>query len=158
MSKCRVATMACSHSPPGRSEYRRPAACHRGDRARGQHHLQGEWRSATSPTMSRPPAKAKFTCSATTGDYTLTIPSVNIVDYTGSSFIAEGLNTTNALIVEFDGDQDIDVPMTQNTTNGLFQVDTTGTMYAPFCGSGESVEVFDTLTVGMKFLFYATLR
>jgi hypothetical protein len=31
-------------------------------------------------------------------------------------------------------------------------------MYAPFCGSGESVEVVDTLTVGMKFLFYATLR
>jgi hypothetical protein len=104
------------------------------------------------------PAKAKFTCSATTGDYTLTIPSVNIVDDTGSALIAEGLNTTNALTVEFNGDQDIYVPMTQNTTNGLFQVDATGTMYAPFCGSGESVEIFDTLTVGMKFAFYATLH
>jgi hypothetical protein len=101
---------------------------------------------------------AKFTCSSSTGAYTLTIPSVNIVDSTGSSFIAEGLNTSNALIVEFNGDQDIDVPMTQNTTNGLFQVDATGSMYAPFCGTGESVEVLDALTGGLKFLFYGSLK
>jgi hypothetical protein len=101
---------------------------------------------------------ARFTCSATTGAYTLTIPSVNIVDSTGASFISAGLNSSNALIVQFEGDQNIDVPMTQNTTNGLFQVDTSGTMYAPFCGSGESVEVFDALTAGEKFLIYDTLR
>jgi hypothetical protein len=84
--------------------------------------------------------KAKFTCSATTGAYTLTIPSVNVVDSSGNSFVTARLNTTNALIVQFDGDQDIDVPMTQNTTNGLFQVDASDFMYAPFCGSGQALK------------------
>jgi uncharacterized membrane protein len=157
MSKLRVATMVCSVLLLAAVSTAVPLLLTGGTAyAHGTTYKVNKFANYSNDVETT--AMAKFTCSATTGAYTLTIPSVNIVDSTGSSFITAGLNTSNALIVQFDGDQDIDVPMTQNTKNGLFQVDATDSMYAPFCGSGQSIEVFDALTIGEKFLFYATLR
>jgi hypothetical protein len=157
MSKLRVATMACSVLLLAAVSTAVPLLVTGGTAyAHSTTYKVNKFTNYSSDVETT--AMARFTCSATTGDYTLTIPSVNVVDSTGTSFVASGLNTSDALIVQFEGDQDIDVPIAQNTTNGLFKVDTTGSMYAPFCGSGESVEVFDALTAGDKMLFYATLR
>ncbi|HXW34145.1 MAG TPA: hypothetical protein VEJ87_06155 [Acidimicrobiales bacterium] len=103
--------------------------------------------------------KTEFSCSASTGDYTLTMSNINVDSSSGQSFVAADLNTSNSLVLQFNGgEQDLYAPMNENSTNGLFQVDATGTMYAPFCELSGSVEVFDALTEGGDLLFYDTLK
>jgi len=96
-------------------------------------------------------AKVKFSCSSNTGDFTLSISNINVVDSTGKSFISSDLTPSDALYFQVGGEQDQYAPMTQNTTTGLWQVSITGTIYTGFCYSGSLVQVLDSLTEGGDF-------
>ena len=89
MSKLRVATMACSVLLLAAVSTVVPLLLTGGTAyAHGTTYKVNKFTNYSNDVETT--AMAKFSCSATTGAYTLTIPSVNIVDSTGSSFVASG--------------------------------------------------------------------
>jgi hypothetical protein len=93
--------------------------------------------------------KITFSCTSTTGAYSLAVSNINVVDATGKSLISVGLTPSDALYLQLaNGDQDLTIPMTQNSTTGLWQVKSTGFIYSGFCSSGTNVQLQDELTEG----------
>jgi hypothetical protein len=82
-----------------------------------------------------------FKCSSTTGNYTLKITKINLVNQNGQSFAQNG-------DLEIDGEPGTPLSptipvgkMTQDPTNGFWQVNAVGNM--PLCISGIEVDFID---------------
>jgi hypothetical protein len=96
-------------------------------------------------------AKIKYTCSGTTGVYSLKITELNVVDASGHSHVDGDLTLTI-----FTGAQNM-ASITQNSTDGLWGTVTAGTIPPSECQSGLNVEIFDHATGGSGFDFFGVL-
>jgi len=99
-------------------------------------------------------ASVKFTCSATTGVFSLKIRNLNVVDFSGHSYVDD--DTT--LDVSVGLSSATTASITQNTVTGLWQTTIAGVLqYRSDCQSGNNVDIVDDLTGGSGIELYGPL-
>jgi hypothetical protein len=99
-------------------------------------------------------ASVRFTCSATTGVFSLKVRNLNVVDFSGRSYVDD--DTT--LDVSVGISSATTASITQNTVTGLWQTTIAGVLqHTTDCQSGSNVDVVDDLTGGSGIELYGPM-